>query len=107
MSPNAAGTASDQAIINQELVDQVSRDMRAGELLVLPLTLLIMALVFGGFMLAGMPLAGALVSICAALGSLWGLSYLVDIESSVLNDCYGNRPGPIHRLRAAIYLPLP
>ena len=59
--------------------------MRAGELLVLPLTLLIMVLVFGGFMLAGMPLAGALVSICAALGSLWGLSYLVDIESSVLN----------------------
>ena len=49
MSPNAAGTVSDQAIINQELVDQVSRDMRAGELLVLPLTLLIMALVFGGF----------------------------------------------------------
>ena len=85
VSPNAAGTVSDQAIINQELVDQVSNDMRTGELLVLPLTLLIMVLVFGGFMLAGMPLAGALVSICAALGSLWGLSYLIDIESSVLN----------------------
>lgn len=44
-----------------------------------------MIIVFGGFLAAGMPLIGASVSIVSALGTLYGLSYLMPVDTSTLN----------------------
>ena len=44
-----------------------------------------MLVVFGGFLAAGIPLVGAIVSIVGALGALFGFTYLLDIDTTVVN----------------------
>jgi RND superfamily putative drug exporter len=44
-----------------------------------------MLLVFGGFLAAGIPLAGAIVSIVGSLGVLFGITFLTDIDTTVIN----------------------
>ncbi len=72
-----------------ELIDaitgQVERDLRTGEGVALPVSFLIMVLVFGGFVAAGMPVAGAIAAIGGALASLLGFSYLIDLDATVVN----------------------
>ena len=71
----------------------VRRDHRAGgegpghaaRLIALPISLLVMVLVFGGFLAAGMPIAGAIASIGGALAVLLGFSYLIDLDAGVVN----------------------
>jgi RND superfamily putative drug exporter len=75
---------SNSKIFN-EITGQVREDLSRGELIALPVSLLIMVVVFGGFIAAGMPLLGALASIAGALASLLGVSYLIDLDASVVN----------------------
>jgi RND superfamily putative drug exporter len=63
----------------------VETDLRTGESIALPVSMLVMVVVFGGFLAAGMPIAGALASIAGALASLLGFSYLIDLDASVVN----------------------
>src|SRR5690606_17159271 len=51
----------------------------------LPLSLLLMVVVFGGFVAAGMPIVGAIASISGALGMLFGFSWLIDLDATVVN----------------------
>ena len=44
-----------------------------------------MLVVFGGFIAAGIPLIGAGVSIAGALGALLGFTFLLDIDTTVVN----------------------
>ena len=44
----------------ETITDQVEADLKKGEGLTLPLTLIVMVLIFGGFAAAGIPLAGAI-----------------------------------------------
>jgi RND superfamily putative drug exporter len=48
-------------------------------------SLLLMVLVFGGFLAAGLPLLGALASIAGALASLFGFASLIDLDATVVN----------------------
>lgn len=86
VAPDATGLVGGTSLIVSAITDQVEADLTTGEAIALPVALLIMVLVFGGFLAAGMPLAGAIASIAGGLGSLVGLSYLMDdLESSVVN----------------------
>ncbi len=71
----------------QKLVDEinthVSEDLKTGEAIALPLSLLVMVLVFGGFLAAGLPIVGAIGSISGGLAMLLGFSYVIDLDSSV------------------------
>ncbi len=71
------------------LVDSILKvsasDLERGEAVALPIALLVMLLVFGGFLAAGIPLLGAIVSIVGSLGLLFGITYLMDIDSTVIN----------------------
>lgn len=71
------------------LVDSVvsisQHDLERGEAVALPIALLIMLVVFGGFIAAGVPLIGAIAAIIGALGALFGFSYLMDIDTTVIN----------------------
>lgn len=85
VAPDARGTVSDDSLLDSAVTDQVETDLVTGELISLPLSLLIMVLVFGGFLAGGMPLIGALAAIAGSLGVLYGLTYLMDLQSFVVN----------------------
>jgi RND superfamily putative drug exporter len=86
VAPDATGLVGGTSLIVSAITDQVEQDLTTGEAVALPVALLIMVLVFGGFLAASMPLVGAVASIAGGLGSLLALSYLMDdLESSVVN----------------------
>ena len=79
------GRVGGTSLIMDEIRTQVEEDLRTGEAVSLPVALIVMVLVFGGFLAAAMPMVGALASIAAGLGTVYGLSYLMDLDSSVIN----------------------
>ncbi|MHB1288433.1 MMPL family transporter [Georgenia sp.] len=85
VAPTASGIVSSPTIMADVIIDQVRADLVTGEMVALPVALLLMVLVFGGFLAAGLPLIGALASITSGLGALLGLTYVMDIDSFVIN----------------------
>ena len=69
----------------ETITKQVEADLKKGEGLSLPLTLLVMVLIFGGFAAAGVPLAGAIASIAGGLISLLLFTYVIDLDITVVN----------------------
>ncbi len=68
-----------------EVVDQVSTDLKLGEGLALPITFLVMIVVFGGFLAAGIPLVGSIAAIGGALATLWGFAHVIELDATVVN----------------------
>ncbi|WP_338747841.1 MMPL family transporter [Janibacter alittae] len=68
-----------------EVIEQVSTDLTVGEGIALPITFVVMVLIFGGFLAAGIPLLGALASIAGALATLWGFAHVIDLDATVVN----------------------
>jgi RND superfamily putative drug exporter len=71
-----------QALVD-EVNEHVETDLRAGEAIALPLSLLVMIVVFGGLLAAGLPIIGAIASIGGGLASLLAFSYIIDLSSTV------------------------
>lgn len=71
------------------LVDSIvgvsENDLARGESVALPIALVIMLVVFGGFIAAGIPLVGAIAAIVGALGALFAISFAMDIDTTVIN----------------------
>ncbi len=84
-APGVRGVVGAEHLIVDEITHQVEQDLRTGELVALPVALLVMVVVFGGFLAAAMPMAGALASIAGGLGALLGLTYAMDVDASVVN----------------------
>ncbi|AEE46146.1 MMPL family transporter [Cellulomonas fimi] len=84
-APDARGIVGSTSLIVEAITDQVETDLRTGETVALPVALLVMVLVFGGFVAAAMPMAGAVASIAGGLAALLGFSYVLDMDSSVVN----------------------
>ncbi|MDO4900881.1 MMPL family transporter [Actinomyces sp.] len=85
VDPAVRGIVSDDALMAAAVNDQVRADLLRGSLVCLPLVLLIMVLVFGGFLAAGMPLIGALAAIACTMGVLYVLSFAADLQAFVIN----------------------
>ena len=83
--PGATARVGGVSLLITAITDQVEVDLRTGEGVALPISLVVMVLVFGGFLAAGMPLAGAVASIAGALASLYGFASLIDLDSTVVN----------------------
>jgi RND superfamily putative drug exporter len=83
--PGALGTVTGVSLLIDEVTEQVETDLRTGEVVALPLSLLIMVVIFGGFAAASVPILGAVASIAGGLGSLLLFSYLLDLDASVVN----------------------
>ncbi|MEV6207803.1 MMPL family transporter [Kitasatospora sp. NPDC051914] len=84
---DAAGahvTVGGDLVLEQEVKDQTEKDTRFGEIVTLPLTLIVMVLVFGGLAAAGLPGIGAIASVGGALLAMFGFSRIMDIDTSVL-----------------------
>ncbi len=84
-TPGATGQVGGGTLLFDAITGQVEKDLVRGELIALPVSLLVMVLVFGGFLAAGMPIAGAIASIGGALAVLLGFSYLIDLDAAVVN----------------------
>lgn len=81
----ATGRVGGTSLIVEEITDQVEEDLATGETIALPVALVVMVLVFGGFLSAGMPLIGAVASIAGGLGSVLVLSHWLEMDASVVN----------------------
>ncbi|WP_205304819.1 MMPL family transporter [Nocardioides sp. 616] len=80
-----ARTLGGTGLLVDDVVTQIADDLKTGEGIALPLSLLLMVFVFGGFIAAGMPIAGAIASIAGGLSILLGFSHLIDLDASVVN----------------------
>ncbi|MBU4216153.1 MAG: MMPL family transporter [Actinobacteria bacterium] len=85
LAPTVVGVVGSSSLIVSAVTDQVREDLTTGERIALPIALLVMIAVFGGFLAAGIPMAGALASIAGGLATLLGLTYLIDVDAAVVN----------------------
>jgi len=83
--PGAEVTSGGLADLITAITDQLEVDLRTGEGIALPVSFLVMVVVFGGFVAAGMPIMGAVASIAGALASLLGFSYVIDLDTTAVN----------------------
>lgn len=65
--------------------DQVQSDLFKGESLGLPVAALLMLIVFGGAIAAGLPLIGAVSAIAVGMGVLWVSTWVTTIDAFILN----------------------
>ncbi len=83
--PDAVAEVGSSALLVDSIITTSENDLRRGETVALPIALLVMLVVFGGFLAAGLPLLGAVVSIVGGLGALFGFTYLLDVNTTVVN----------------------
>ncbi|MCL1840992.1 MAG: MMPL family transporter [Propionibacteriaceae bacterium] len=83
--PGASATGVSTMAIGNAIVDQVQGDLVIGEAVSLPVALVLLLIVFGGVVAAGLPLVGAIISIVVGLGAVWGLTFATTVDSFILN----------------------
>lgn len=83
--PDATVEVGGGRLLVESIVSISENDLKRGEAVALPIALVVMLVVFGGFIAAGIPLIGAGVSIAGALGALLGFTFLLDIDTTVVN----------------------
>jgi putative drug exporter of the RND superfamily len=71
-------------VLNQQANEQVQTDLKRAELISLPLTLMVLIVVFGGLVAAGLPVLAAVVSVTAAMLVLLGFSYVTDLDQNTV-----------------------
>jgi uncharacterized membrane protein YdfJ with MMPL/SSD domain len=85
LDPDAVVEVGGTKLLVDSILDISESDLRQGELVALPIALVVMLVVFGGFIAAGIPLVGAAIAIATSLGGLYGLSLLMEFDSTVVN----------------------
>lgn len=85
VAPDATALVGSNDLVVSAITDQLETDLRTGEAVALPIALVVMVLVFGGLLAAAMPIIGAFASIGVGLGTLYLLTYLMDVDATVIN----------------------
>ncbi|ANP74648.1 MMPL family transporter [Cryobacterium arcticum] len=85
LDPEAQVEVGGAPLVVESLVAVAESDLQKGELIALPIALLVMLVIFGGFLAAGIPLVGAIASIIGALGMLYAFTFVMDIGITVMN----------------------
>ena len=84
-APGTKVTIGGDTLLRREVNTRTRADTTVGEIVALPLTLIVMTLIFAGFVAAAVPFAGALASISGGLLTLYGFSFLLDLDPNVLS----------------------
>jgi RND superfamily putative drug exporter len=71
-------------VLNREVNRTVQVDLQRAEIISLPVTLLVLIVVFGGLVAAGLPVITAAVSVAAAMTVLLAFSYVTDLDQNVV-----------------------
>ena len=74
-----------ETLLDEEIGDLAERDAQRAEALSLPAALVVMALVLGGVLAAGMPVSIALGGVGATMLGLFGLSMVTDVPVYAVN----------------------
>jgi RND superfamily putative drug exporter len=82
--PDARVRVGGGKLLNDEINQQVRRDLERAELISLPLTLVVLVFVFGGLVAAGLPVLAAIVSVASAMVVLLGFSYVTDLDQNTV-----------------------
>ncbi|MDR2113999.1 MAG: MMPL family transporter [Bifidobacteriaceae bacterium] len=72
-------------LIMDDITEAMKNDLAKAELIALPVALVVMVLVFAGFLAAAMPIVGALASIATCMGVVFGFTHLLTMHTSVIN----------------------
>jgi RND superfamily putative drug exporter len=83
--PEATVEVGGSRLLVDSILETSESDLRQGEIVALPIALVVMLVVFGGFIAAGLPLLGAGVAIVTSLGALFGLSVFMEFDTTVVN----------------------
>ncbi len=83
--PHATIAVGGGNLLLDSLLGQSSKDLEKGETVALPIALVVMLVVFGGFIAAGLPLLGAIASILGAFGALFVTTFITDVDATVIN----------------------
>lgn len=83
--PDAVVEVGGRSMLIDSILAISENDLRRGETVALPIALLVMLVVFGGFLAAGVPLLGAGAAIGGGLGLLFGFTFATDIDTTVVN----------------------
>jgi RND superfamily putative drug exporter len=83
--PHATVSVGGGSLLLNSLLGQSSKDLERGETVALPIALVVMLIVFGGFIAAGLPLLGAVASILGAFGAVFASTFATDIDATVIN----------------------
>jgi RND superfamily putative drug exporter len=73
------------SLLDDEMDAQAASDLGRAELLSMPVVLVVLLVVFGGIIAAGLPVLIALVGVAATLGALALASYLSDVSVYAVN----------------------
>lgn len=84
-NPNLVVRVFSNPLLYNDFTTQIEKDLLAGEAVALPIALLVMVFVFGGFLAASAPLIGAFASIAGGLAVLFGFSYAIKLDQSAIN----------------------
>lgn len=84
-TPDARLLTYSEPMLLDDFTHQVEQDLVTGEAIALPVALVVMVLVFGGFLAASAPIIGALASIAGGLAVLFAFSYILDLDTSAVN----------------------
>lgn len=69
------------AMLQHEIVTEGQEDATRGEMIVFPVTLVLLVFVFGSLVAAALPLAVALVTMLLSLGTMWILAGVTELSS--------------------------
>src|SRR6266545_2747312 len=72
------------AVLNREAHQAVQQDLNRAEYTSLPITLVVLVIVFGGLVAAGLPVLAAMASVAASMTVLLGFSKLTDIDNNAV-----------------------
>lgn len=81
----ASVSALSTQLIGDSITNVVEHDLVRGESIGLPVALILLIVIFGGFLAAALPLIGAICSIIIGMGLLWAVTFAMDINSFILN----------------------
>lgn len=84
-APHPTVSVYSNPLLINDFTTQIEKDLVTGEAVALPIALVVMVFVFGGFLAASAPLIGAVASIAGGLAVLFGFSYPIELDQSAIN----------------------
>src|SRR5262245_36024614 len=84
LGPQAGSLVGGGNLINREVNGQAQKDLSTAEELSLPITLVILVIVFGGIVAAGVPVLGAVVAVAGSFGALLAFSKVTSRDSNAI-----------------------
>jgi RND superfamily putative drug exporter len=82
VAPGATLETYSTPLLFENFDNRISSDLVVGEAIALPLALVVMIFVFGGFLAASMPIAGAIASIAGGFAILYGFTFPYVVDNS-------------------------